>query len=84
MAMPWLETAPVEERIRFNGNALSDRLTMSELCARYGVSRRVGYKWLARYEEEGRRGLRDRCEPRITNNEEARFLEVWRLDVITL
>src|SRR6476646_10540640 len=60
MVMPWLETVPVEERIRFIGDALSDRFTMSELCARYGVSRRVGYKWLARYEEEGRRGLRDR------------------------
>ena len=58
--MPWSETVPVEERIRFIGDALSDRFTMSELCARYGVSRRVGYKWLARYEEEGRRGLRDR------------------------
>lgn len=58
--MPWLETAPVEERIQFIQDALSDRFTMSELCARYGVSRRVGYKWLARYEEEGRRGLSDR------------------------
>jgi len=58
--MPWLETAPVDERIRFIQDALSDRFTMSELCARYGVSRRIGYKWLARYEEEGRRGLLDR------------------------
>ena len=58
--MPWLETSPVEERIQFIDDALSDRFTMSELCARYGISRRVGYKWLARYEEEGRRGLRDR------------------------
>jgi len=58
--MPWLETAPVEERIQFIQDALSDRFTMSELCARYGVSRRIGYKWLSRYEEEGRRGLRDR------------------------
>ncbi len=58
--MPWLETSPVEERIQFIADALSDRFTMSGLCARYGISRRVGYKWLARYEEEGRRGLRDR------------------------
>ncbi len=57
--MPWSETSPVEERIQFISDALSDRFTMSELCARYGVSRRVGYKWLARYEEGGRRGLRD-------------------------
>lgn len=58
--MPWLETAPVDERIQVIQDALSDRFTMSALCARYGVSRRLGYKWLARYEEEGRRGLGDR------------------------
>jgi hypothetical protein len=23
---------------------------MTELCARYGISRRVGYKWLSRYQ----------------------------------
>ena len=50
----------MEERLQFVADALSDRYTMSELCARYGVSRRVGYKWLARFNEEGRRGLRDR------------------------
>jgi len=58
--MPWLESAPVDERIQFIQDALSDRFTMSELCARYGVSRRVGYKWLERYEQEGRRGLQTR------------------------
>jgi len=58
--MPWLEILPVEERNRFITDALSDRFTMSELCARYGISRRIGYKWLTRFEEEGRRGLKDR------------------------
>ena len=58
--MPWLETAPVDERIQFIQDALSDRFTMSELCARYGISRRIGYKWLERYAEEGRCGLQDR------------------------
>ena len=50
----------MDERLRFVHDALSDRFTMSELCARYGVSRRIGYKWLARFETEGRRGLTDR------------------------
>jgi len=50
----------VDERIRFIQDALSDRFTMSELCARFGVSRRVGYTWLERYEAEGRCGLQDR------------------------
>ena len=35
----------MEKRERFVRDALSERYTMSELCARYGVSRRVGYVW---------------------------------------
>lgn len=58
--MPWKESVTMDERLRFVHDALSDRFTMSELCARYGISRRIGYKWLARYEVDGRRGLADR------------------------
>jgi len=50
----------MDERLRFVRDASSDRFTMSELCARYGISRRIGYKWLARYDSDGRRGLVDR------------------------
>jgi transposase InsO family protein len=50
----------MDERLQFVRDALRDRFTMSELCARYGVSRRIGYKWLARYDAEGRRGLVNR------------------------
>lgn len=32
---------------------------MAELCARYGISRKTGYKWLARFEESGRLGQID-------------------------
>ena len=58
--MPWTERTPMDERLRFVRDALSGRYTLTALCARYGVSRRVGYVWLARYEAEGRRGLEDR------------------------
>src|SRR4051794_4008104 len=58
--MPWKERGPMDERLQFVRDALRDHFTMSELCARYGVSRRVGYKWLARYQADGRRGLADR------------------------
>jgi len=50
----------MDQRMRFVTDALSDRFTMTELCERYGVSRRIGYKWLARFNEDGRRGLSDR------------------------
>lgn len=50
----------MDERLRFVRDAQRDHFTMSELCARYGVSRRIGYKWLMRYDAEGRTGLADR------------------------
>ena len=50
----------MDERLQFVRDAASDRFTMSEPCARYGVSRRVGYKWITRYDAEGRAGLADR------------------------
>jgi transposase InsO family protein len=49
----------MEERLRFVEEARHGRWTMVELCARYGVSRTTGYKWLERYAEMGRRGLAD-------------------------
>jgi putative transposase len=45
--MPWTESDAMDQRLQFVTDALSDRFTMTELCARYGVSRRIGYKWLA-------------------------------------
>ena len=71
--MLWLETVPVEQRERFiddHGLGLYD---MTELCARYAISRKTGYKWLARYDGGGRPALRDRsrapktCPHKITD-----------------
>ena len=33
---------------------------MAALCRRYGVQRRIGYKWVRRYRQEGLKGLEDR------------------------
>lgn len=62
--MPWNESVTMDERLQFVRDALSDRFDMSALCARYGVSRRIGYKRVARYEADGRRGLEDRSGAR--------------------
>lgn len=35
-------------------------VTFSELCARFGISRKTGYKWLNRYLADGPDALRDR------------------------
>ena len=52
--MPWLETAPMEQRERFIRDHRSALYTMTELSARYGISRKTGYKWLDRFDEGGR------------------------------
>src|SRR6266481_4452238 len=58
--MPWRETAPMKERMRFVTDRERDLYSMVELCERYGVSRKTGYKWIARYEREGPAGLGER------------------------
>ena len=58
--MPWMETEPMKERMRFVADAERELYSMSELCERYGISRRTGYKWLDRYEANGPAGLTER------------------------
>lgn len=58
--MPWEETCAMDERLQFVGAALADEETITALCARYGVSRKTGYKWLGRYQREGADGLKER------------------------
>ncbi|HZO17281.1 MAG TPA: integrase core domain-containing protein [Polyangiaceae bacterium] len=53
--MPWRETGPVEERLKFimeyerRWELLEGHVNVSALCREYGVSRKTGYKWIARY-----------------------------------
>ena len=48
LIMPWLETAPMDQRERFIADHRLGLYTMTELCARYAISRKTGYKWLDR------------------------------------
>ena len=58
--MPWKEIDAVDQRMRFVADYLREEWSFSELCRRYGVSRPVGYKWVARYVNEGLKGLHHR------------------------
>src|SRR2546427_3643055 len=58
--MPWRETSSMTERKRFIDDTHRGLFSMTELCARYGISRKTGYKWLDRYDAQGQEGLRDR------------------------
>ena len=58
--MGWTETCAVDERMRFVIAAAEHEESFAGLCRRFSVSRRVGYKWLARYREASVEGLLDR------------------------
>lgn len=57
--MPWKETNAVSERTEFVCRARVGNDTMVELCREFKISTKTGYKWLRRYDEEGRQGLHD-------------------------
>ena len=55
---------------------LNKGLTMTELCLRFSISRRTGYKWKKRYAEEGIQGLHDRSRrPKHSPNKTPSQLE---------
>ncbi|HEY4971328.1 MAG TPA: IS481 family transposase [Steroidobacteraceae bacterium] len=82
--MGWKETCAVDERMRFVIAAEKHEEPFAALCRRFGVSRKIGYKWLARYQEAGVEGVFDHSRaplhhPHATSDEVAeRCLAVRR------
>ncbi len=58
--MPWQEVSTVSLRQEFITLVQQGVVSVSELCRRYGVSRKTGYKWVVRYRHDGAAGLTDR------------------------
>lgn len=58
--MPWKETCALSERVEFVLAVSKREESIAELCRRFGIARKTGYKWLERYRSEGMRGLEDR------------------------
>jgi putative transposase len=61
--MPWQKTTPMTERLNFIELYQTRLWSMTELCTRFGISRKTGYKWLGRYVQEGLSGLQEK--PRV-------------------
>jgi putative transposase len=58
--MPWQENCPMDEKMRFVAALRVEEENMTELCGRFGISRKTGYKWQQRYREQGPSGLEER------------------------
>jgi putative transposase len=55
--MPWRTICAMDERMRFIVEYERGEVGVAELCRRAGISRKTGYKWLARYQAAGPSGL---------------------------
>ena len=58
--MVWAETCSMKEKARFCMAYEAGEASMSELCRRFGVSRKTGYAVLARWRLQGPAGLAER------------------------
>lgn len=58
--MPWKDVRPMDEKVLFIADYLRKLGSFSQLCERYGISRKTGYKWVERYQEAGADGLAER------------------------
>lgn len=50
----------MDQRVAFLADWLRAEWTMTELAARYAISRKTGYKWVDRYAADPAQGLADR------------------------
>src|SRR5436853_129087 len=68
--MPWRAASAMDQRTQFIADFLRDALSLTELCALYGVARKTGYKWIDRYLRHGPAGLEERSRrPRRSPNQ---------------
>jgi len=93
--MPWKQESVVEQRLRFVIDVCKKEAGISALCRRYEISRKTGYKWLARYEAAGISALNDRSRrpwhspKRTSSAKEAQILAVrdakgWGAEAISV
>jgi transposase InsO family protein len=70
------------QRAEFVALHRSGLFSVSELCRRFGISRKTGYKWLERFQERGPEGLQDKSHaPRSCPHKTAPEIEQLLLGV---
>lgn len=58
--MPWQEQSTMSLKHEFVTLASQEGANLTQLCARFQISRPTGYAWLGRYQADGVRGLVER------------------------
>ena len=74
--MPWKNNSCAEQRWGFVRLAMRYKTRLAELCRQTGISRKTAYKWIERFKERGRRGLRNKthCAHQVHNRPKNKWL----------
>lgn len=74
--MPWKECDRMSQRQEFVRLYHQRTLSMAELCRRYEISRKTGYKWIGRYSHGGAEALADQSRrPRSSPHQTSSKIE---------
>jgi putative transposase len=65
--MTWGNTNIKREQVKFIGDWLKETYSFSDLCAKYGISRKTGYKLVNKFEKEGERAFESKSHARHTH-----------------
>jgi putative transposase len=65
--MPWKRTCAMSERFGFIAEMQRGERSLSELCRVFGISRKTGHKWWARFAQEGYAGLQERSSAPVSH-----------------
>jgi putative transposase len=82
--MPWRESSPMDQKRLFITDYRHSVFPFAELCARYGISRKTGYKWVSRFLQGGYSALGDKsrrpqtCAHRTAAAKEDVILDIRR------
>lgn len=57
--MSWKESSKKQEKLIFIADWLKDEFSFAELCRRYSISRKTGYKLINRYQAEGEEAFKE-------------------------
>ncbi len=76
--MPFKELSIMDQRLEFSKLASQPGSNLSDLCRRYNITRRTGYKWLERYQDQGLSGLTNKSKrPGSFPNQTAEQIEQY-------
>jgi transposase InsO family protein len=80
--MPWKEVIPMKERARFVLMVEEEVKSFAEVCGEFEISRKTGYKWWKRYEEDGLYALEERSRRPLRSPQSTPYS--WRRRILIL